>query len=72
MLCSSAAHFNPYHIHSSVLGEETTFQYPDPDPELRVENDDGTISVSQGSKKSLESEGFEVSFETDYELVVVI
>lgn len=46
-----------FSLHSAVYGEESTFEYPHPDPEL---NRPVTEETSLNGDSSLVSEGFEV------------
>jgi len=51
-----------FSIHSNVIGEESTFQYPDPDPEKRpisITSAAAGDEVSLNSGSSAVSESFE-------------
>lgn len=50
-----------FSIHSTVLGEESTFEYPHPDPELNKPLlEETSLSGDSASATSMVSEGFEV------------
>jgi hypothetical protein len=51
---SSASQYNSFSIHSKVIGEESTFEYPNPDPDFVP------APIDEASIASSVSENFEV------------